>query len=126
VSGLYWRLRMRACRGVRRHGDRIGEATAVRWLRAWREGRRDALSQGGDRRSRLPAHEAWVLGLVAAEHVFATQKHRMGLAAMIPRIISRHFIRTIGIERAKMKIGMANLAYNFKRLVWHEGRSAPA
>jgi transposase, IS5 family len=44
------------------------------------------------------------------------------------------FIRTIGIERAKMKIGMpvlisaegANLAYNFKRLVWHKGKSAPA
>lgn len=50
----------------------------------------------------------------AVEHVFAVQKHRMAL-----------FIRTIGIERAKMKIGMANLAYNFKRLVWHEGRSAP-
>lgn len=46
---------------------RIGEATAVRWLRALREGRRDALAQGGDRRSRLPAHEAWLLGLVAAE-----------------------------------------------------------
>lgn len=50
----------------------------------------------------------------AVEHVFAAQKHRMAL-----------FIRTIGIERAKMKIGMANLVYNFKRLVWHEGRTAP-
>lgn len=50
----------------------------------------------------------------AIEHVFAAQKHRMAL-----------FIRTIGIERAKMKIGMANLVYNFKRLVWHEGRTAP-
>lgn len=46
---------------------RIGEATAVRWLRALREGRREALAQGGDRRSRLPAHEAWLLGLVEAE-----------------------------------------------------------
>lgn len=51
----------------------------------------------------------------AVEHVFAAQKHRMAL-----------FVRTIGIERAKMKIGMANLAYNFKRLVWHERRTAPA
>lgn len=51
----------------------------------------------------------------AVEHVFAVQKSRMAL-----------FVRTIGIERARMKIGMANLAYNFKRLVWHEGRSAPA
>lgn len=50
----------------------------------------------------------------AVEHVFAAQKHRMKL-----------FVRTIGIERAKMKIGMANLAYNFKRLIWHEGKVAP-
>jgi len=35
----------------------------------------------------------------AVEHVFAGQKHRMGL-----------FIRTIGIARARIKIGMANLA----------------
>ena len=47
----------------------------------------------------------------AVEHVFAGQKHRMGL-----------FIRTIGIDRARIKIGMANLAYNFQRLAWLEGR----
>ena len=41
------------------------------------------------------------------EHVFAEQKARMGL-----------FVRTIGIARAKTKIGMANLAYNMRRLAW--------
>ena len=41
------------------------------------------------------------------EHVFAEQKDRMGL-----------FIRTIGIARAKVKIGMANLVYNFKRMIF--------
>ncbi|MGE8136016.1 IS5 family transposase [Novosphingobium subterraneum] len=51
----------------------------------------------------------------AVEHVFAGQKHRMGL-----------IVRTIGIARARIKIGMANLAYNFQRLAWLEGRSAPA
>ncbi|MBS3961634.1 MAG: transposase, partial [Sandarakinorhabdus sp.] len=51
----------------------------------------------------------------AVEHVFAAQKHRMGL-----------FIRTIGIARARIKIGMANLAYNFQRLIWLEGRTASA
>ncbi len=35
------------------------------------------------------------------------------------------FIRTIGIARAKVKIGMANLVYNFKRLVFW-GRIAAA
>lgn len=51
----------------------------------------------------------------AVEHGFAGQKHRMGLV-----------IRTIGIARARIKIGMANLAYNFQRLTWLEGRTAPA
>ena len=40
------------------------------------------------------------------EHVFAEQKSRMGL-----------FIRTIGIARATLKIGMANVVYNIKRLI---------
>ena len=43
------------------------------------------------------------------EHVFAEQKSRMGL-----------FIRTIGIARATTKIGLANLAYNMKRLIFLE------
>jgi IS5 family transposase len=48
------------------------------------------------------------------EHVFAMQKDKMGL-----------FIRTIGIARATMKIGMANIVYNVKRLVFL-GRLAAA
>lgn len=51
----------------------------------------------------------------AVEHVFATQKHRMGL-----------FIRTIGIERAKAKIGLANIAFNFKRFLYWESRLSTA
>lgn len=46
---------------------RIGVATTVRWLRWWREGRHAPRRQGGDRRSRLPAHEAWLLTLIEAE-----------------------------------------------------------
>jgi transposase, IS5 family len=41
------------------------------------------------------------------EHVFAVQKDKMDL-----------FIRTIGIARATMKIGMVNLVYNMRRLVF--------
>jgi IS5 family transposase len=41
------------------------------------------------------------------EHVFADQKHRMDL-----------FVRTVGIARATTKIGMANLVYNIKRLIF--------
>ena len=49
------------------------------------------------------------------EHVFADQKSRMGL-----------FVRTIGIARAKAKIGLANLAYNMRRLIFLESKSARA
>lgn len=47
------------------------------------------------------------------EHVFAHQKDKMGL-----------FIRTIGIKRAEAKITLANLTYNFHRLIFHERRAA--
>ncbi|WP_231295210.1 transposase [Acidiphilium cryptum] len=43
------------------------------------------------------------------EHVFAHQKNRFGL-----------FIRTIGIARAMAKLILANIAYNFDRLVFHQ------
>ncbi|WP_395456482.1 hypothetical protein ACHMW5_19540 [Azospirillum melinis] len=48
------------------------------------------------------------------EHMFADQKQRMAL-----------FIRTIGLGRATVKIGIANLAYNFRRLICLEGRTVP-
>jgi len=51
----------------------------------------------------------------AVEHVFAHQKGAMRL-----------FVRTIGLARAKVKIGMANIVYNMSRLVWHERRRSPA
>ena len=49
----------------------------------------------------------------AVEHVFAHQKGPMGLV-----------VRTIGIARARVKIGLANLAYNMKRYVWLSSRAA--
>jgi hypothetical protein len=48
------------------------------------------------------------------EHVFADQKHRMGL-----------FVRTIGIARARAKIGLANIVCNMRRLLFWE-RAAQA
>jgi IS5 family transposase len=41
------------------------------------------------------------------EHVFTEQKGRMEL-----------FMRTIGIAGATITIGLANLVYNFKRLIF--------
>ena len=66
----------------------------------------EAMSRANGRRSKIRAH---------VEHVFARQKAQMKL-----------FVRTIGMARARTKIGLANIAYNLKRYVWHEGRSAPA
>ena len=47
------------------------------------------------------------------EHIFAHQKNRYGL-----------FIRTIGIARAEAKLTLANLAYNFDRLIFHQRSAA--
>ena len=47
------------------------------------------------------------------EHVFADQKHRMGL-----------FVRTIGIARARAKIGLANIVCNMRRLLFWERATA--
>jgi hypothetical protein len=49
------------------------------------------------------------------EHVFTQLEDRMGL-----------FIRTVGLKRAEAKIGLANLAYNLNRLLFHEHRTAQA
>ncbi len=64
----------------------------------------DAVRRGNAEKSKVRSR---------VEHVFAEQKDRMGL-----------FIHTIGIARAKVKIGMANLVYNFKRLVFLQRMAA--
>jgi len=51
----------------------------------------------------------------AVEHVFARQKGPMGL-----------FVRTIGIARARTKIGLANLVFNMQRIVWLMKQAAAA
>ncbi len=66
----------------------------------------EAMSRANGRRSKIRS---------AVEHVFARQKDKMKL-----------FIRTIGIDRAKVKIGMGNIAYNMLRYVFHEGKRASA
>jgi IS5 family transposase len=63
-----------------------------------------------DRMRRANAEKSRVRCCV--EHVFAEQKSRMGL-----------FVRTIGIARATTKIGLANLVYNLKRLIFLEKRA---
>jgi hypothetical protein len=49
------------------------------------------------------------------EHVFADQKSQTGL-----------FIRTVGITRATMRIGLANIVYNMRRFLLLERINAAA
>src|SRR3974390_979814 len=49
------------------------------------------------------------------EHGFADQENGMGGI----------FVRTIGMARAAVKIGMMNLVYNMRRFVWLERAAAP-
>ena len=65
----------------------------------------ERIAKANTRRSKIRAH---------VEHVFAGQKHRMGVV-----------VRAIGIGRATIRIGMANLDYNVRRLIWLEDRTAP-
>lgn len=51
----------------------------------------------------------------AVEHVFAHEKGPIGLV-----------IKTIGLARAKLKIGLAHLAYNMRRFVYLERQAAAA
>ncbi|NBT85117.1 MAG: IS4/IS5 family transposase, partial [Alphaproteobacteria bacterium] len=60
------------------------------------------LKKGNTTKSKIRAH---------VEHVFAVQKEQMHL-----------FVRTIGLKRAKVKIGLANITYNIKRLIFFEKR----
>jgi hypothetical protein len=71
--------------------------------------------EGADPKAAKPVDLAIPMSRAHVEHVFAGHKHRVGLV-----------VRTIGIARARIKIGLANLAYNFQRLTWLEGRTAPA
>lgn len=66
----------------------------------------DNIRRGNAAKSKIRAH---------VEHVFGQQKSQMGL-----------FIRTIGITRAEAKITLVNLAYNMKRLIFHERKAATA
>ena len=50
----------------------------------------------------------------AIEHVFDDRKDRMRL-----------FVRTIGLARARTKIGLANVTHNFRRLAWRQNRGVP-
>ncbi len=63
-------------------------------------------ARANTRKSRVRAH---------VEHIFAEQKARMGL-----------FVRTIGLARATTKIGLANLVYNMRRLLWLERQAVVA
>ena len=66
----------------------------------------DRIAKANAARSRVRA---------TVEHVFAQQKDRMGLV-----------IRTIGLKRAEARIGLANLAYNLQRYLFHERRTPQA
>jgi IS5 family transposase len=66
-------------------------------------------------RKRAKANAARGRVRAGIERVSAVQKDRMGL-----------FIRTIGLDRARTKIGLAHLTYNFKRFIWFERQAAMA
>ena len=94
--------------------DEIEEKLAERGLksrihrRAYRNRKlREAQKAANTTRSKVRAR---------VEHVFGDQKNGMGA----------ELVRTIGIVRARCKIGMTNLAYNMRRFVCLERMAAAA
>ena len=65
---------------------KVSDASAVRWVQAYRQGRRAPFAQGGDRRSELPAHRTWLLALIEAEP-------DLTLAAIGDRLQAEHGVR---------------------------------
>ncbi len=93
-------LSLRATRMARHSRVNSSTTLSVRYFRpSWVRRTRRANSAKSEIRARI-------------EHVFAEQKDRMDL-----------FIRTIGLPRATIKIGLANLVYNFKRLIFLRRRA---
>jgi hypothetical protein len=86
--------------------ERRGLSERIQFRRAPRRGLSEQQAKANASRARIRS---------GIKHVFAAQKHRMAL-----------FVRTIGLARAEVKIGMANLAYNFTRLACLSARTAPA
>jgi transposase, IS5 family len=81
--------------------------------------RRGLPAEKAARQEDAGAHRPWQRhprpGAIAGRHVFAARKCRLRLV-----------VRTIGMVRARVKIGLANLAYNFTRLAWLNEQAVPA
>jgi len=106
------------------HGSDVWGDTAYRSRANERllaeNGRRSQIHRKKPPRKPMPNHTARANGAkskvrAAVEHVFAHEKGPMGLV-----------VRTIGLARARVKIGLANPVYNMKRTIWLTGRLAPA
>lgn len=65
---------------------RVSISVAIRWVQAFRRGRRTPLPQGGDRRSQLPAHRDWLLALIKAEN-------DLTLAQVAERLLAEHGVK---------------------------------
>ena len=94
---------------------RISNAAAVRWLQALRDGRRGALSQGGDRRSRLTVHRTWLLALIATEP-------DLTLLAVAERLLAGHDVKADAGMLSRFFTG-CGISFKKKRL---RLRAAPA
>lgn len=83
----------------------VGEATAIRWMQAHRQGRRSALKQGGDRRSRLPEYRVWLLAQFEAEP-------ELTLAAVGIRL---HEVHGVAADPSMLSRFLAKCDYSVKK-----------
>jgi len=103
----------------------IGDATAIRWAKRWREtGSFEAKSNKGRSRSPLKQHEEWLLGLVRQEpdltleeiqrRLFEERQQKAGLGS-VWRFFDRH-----GISFKKKAFGRpSKIGLMLPRREWH-------
>jgi putative transposase len=94
---------------------KVSDASAVRWVQAYRQGRRGPFAQGGDRRSELPAHRVWLLTLIEAEP-------DLTLARLSDRLLAEHGVKA---DASMLSRFFGKCGISFKKNRSRLGTAAP-
>jgi len=97
---------------------------------AYRSQDREAVLRDDGWRSRI--HRKGQKGKPLSDRAQAANRRRSTVRARVEHVFAQQeamghmLVRTIGVVRARFKIGMMNLAYNLRRLAWLKANREPA
>jgi IS5 family transposase len=96
---------------------------------AYRSQEREATLRDDGWRSRI--HRKGQKGKALSDRAQAANRRRSTVRARVEHVFAqqeamgRMLVRTIGVVRARFKVGMLNLAYNLRRLTWLKANREP-